>query len=130
MTTQAERRRQIGADNKNARQASGRAMRDDMRALSETPKVREPLPVVPKRGSMDAARGRGIWSGAEPSTGGGGIASPLTETPDAREYYASGVKSSDGLFFIPAIKTMIMRDADNELIPIYFAEPSEPEVEP
>lgn len=125
MTTQAERRRQIGADNKSARQASGRAMRDDMRALSEAPKVREPLPVVPRRGSMDAARGRSVWSGAEPITS-GGIASPLTETPDTREYFAETVvMPADGYFVysVKAVKKLTLTDADNNPVEINLVEP-------
>lgn len=125
MTTQAERRHLIGADNKSARQASGRAMRDDIRALSETPKAREPLPVVPRRGSMDAARGRGVWSGAEPSES-GGIASPLTETPDTREYFAETVvMPADGYFVysVKAVKKLTLTDADNNPVEINLVEP-------
>lgn len=126
MPTQADRRRQIGIDNKNARQASGRAMRDDMRALSETPKVREPLPAVPKRGGMEAARGRGIWSRPAPSAGGGGIASPLTETPDTREYFAETVvMPADGYFVysVKAVKKLTLTDADDNPVEINLAEP-------
>lgn len=78
MSTQAEHRRQIGIDSKKARQASGRAMRDDMRALSETQKARGSLPVVPKRGGAGAARGVSLAARKELS-GGGGISGEITE---------------------------------------------------
>lgn len=125
MSTQAERRRQIGANNKNERQASGRAMRDDMRALAEPSRVREPMPVVPKRGAMAAVRGRGVLERAAPSTG-GGIASPLTETPDTREYYSETVvMPADGYFVysVKAVKKLTLTDADNNPVEINLAEP-------
>ena len=124
MSTQAERRRQIGADNKSARQASSRAMRDDLRALSEAPKVREPLPVVPKRGGMIAARGTANWD--RPNAGTGGIASPLTETPDTRLYFAEAVViPADGYFVysVKAVKKLTLTDADSNPVEINLAEP-------
>ena len=127
MSTQADRRRQI--DNKNARQASGRAMRDDMRALSETPKIRDALPVVPKRGSMVAARGTGAYTAAVAAGGGGGgIASPLVEESFAdRLYHDSSILISGDFLLgieIKPISEIKMTDADGEVVVMRYADPS------
>lgn len=125
MTTQAERRRQIGADNKSARQASGRAMRDDMRALSETPKVREPLPVVPRRGSMRSVRGVGSIESTTARGTGSGIASPLIEAEGSRIYHPpSVVVPADGYFFysVRSVSKLTMEDADGQEVEIYLNE--------
>lgn len=128
MTTQADRRRQVGAGNKSARQASGRAMRDDLRALSEAPKVREPLPVVPKRGSTPDVRGRGEYAAPSAQDSGSGIKSPLTETSfDAREYHedVEYLLSTDYLLKmeVKPLKSVTMRDADGNEVVMNYAEP-------
>lgn len=86
----------------------------------EPPTLRreDPLPPIPaRRGYIE----RNNQPGA--STG-GGIASPLTEvTPSAREYWPGGSWSSDGLFVIPAVKKIVMRDAEGSPVEFYYAEP-------
>lgn len=128
MTTQAERRRQIGADNKSARQASGRAMRDDMRALAENNRPERTLPELHARGKQPAERGYAAWT--DESGGTAGIASPLTEQHfSTREYWETGIPSSDGLFMFPAPKKITMTDANDAEVIFEYAEPLIPEPE-
>ncbi len=115
-------RRASGQANIDARRASGKAMRDDMRALAEDSPEKLKLPDIAPRGSMPSQRS--VASFVMPiGRSGGGIASPLTEPSfAAREYYATGTRSSDGLFFIPAIKTLVMLDANEDEVKLQFAE--------
>ncbi|MNR63363.1 hypothetical protein D3C85_1856560 [compost metagenome] len=73
---------------------------------------------------MPTQVGVGDWrSGGDPG-GGAGIASPLTETDaSAREYWPSGLRSSDGLFTLPAIKKMVLADANGSEVIIQLADP-------
>jgi hypothetical protein len=96
------------------------------------------------RGAIPAGRGyaeSNYQPGSETSTG-GGIASPLIEgeapppPPESnpeqnmlaepnldRLYWPQGLKSSDGLFVLPAIKELVMRDANGEKVVILLADP-------
>lgn len=119
-------RRASGQANIDARRASGKALRDDMRALAEDSPEKLKLPDIAPRGSMPSQRS--VANFVMPiGSSGGGIASPLTEPlQSAREYHAEGTRSSDGLFFIPAIKKLVMRDAnDAEVIFQYAAQAEE-----
>ena len=137
MSTQDQRRQQIGTDNTNARRASGVVMRDDMRALADPPQLRQPMPTIPKRGGMAAARGTGEYT-AVAAAGGGGLASPLTEIGDgashsSREYYEDQVvyfHSSDYLLAveIKPLKTLRMVDADGSEATFEFKLPPPSEV--
>ncbi len=63
-------------------------------------------------------------SGPITSGTGGGIASPLTETAFVdREFYESGWKTTDGLFTLPAIKKLVMKDALKNEVVLNFKEP-------
>ncbi len=134
MSTQAEHRRQIGIDSKKARQASGRAMRDDLRALSGSPRIREPLPVVPKRGKAGAVRG--VSSAVrEGQSGGRGISGEITEV--GRESGPAIIVLPEGGFFaylVLPVKSITFEDEQglelkmNLQPPSYDAfPPSEPE---
>jgi len=105
---------------------NSKSMRDDMRLLAVAQKPLVPLPAVPKKGATAAARGVAVWDILKRAAT-AGIASPLTEPlQSAREYHAEGTRSSDGLFFIPAIKKLVMRDAnDAEVIFQYAAQAEE-----
>lgn len=106
---------------------------DDLNALIQT-RVRQALATVEARGGL--AGQRGVGSFTEPESKGGstaGIASPLKETtkevdgkqvPD-REYWASGLTSSDGLFILPAIKTLNMTDANQAKVQFQLADPAQ-----
>jgi len=88
-----------------------------------------PLPTLrpeEPRGGIPAARGY-VEKQYQPGSGGSGsagIASPITE-PDfsAREYYSTGLRSSDGLFFLPAVKKIVMQDANGVPAVFEFADP-------
>ena len=137
---QAERRA-IGQRNEAERRGGGRAMEerrrgtkavDDLNSLVEPPRRTVTLGTIAPVGGFPAQRGRGVWNDARtPRTGGGGIASPLTErtrevegkrVPD-RAYHETGYKSSDGLFILPSIRTMNLRDADGNPVVINLASP-------
>ena len=123
-------RQQSGRNMEESRRASGRKMRDDMRALAENNRLERTLPVLPVRGKQPAKRGSAVWQGGEPSSGGGGIASPLTEQHFiTREYWETGIPSSDGLFMFPAPKKVIMTDANDAKVIFEYAEPLIPEPE-
>lgn len=63
-------------------------------------------------------------SGPLATPGAGGIASPLTETAFAdREFYATGWKTTDGLFTLPAIKKLKMLDANSQEVVFIFKSP-------
>ena len=117
-------RRQSGKDMASERSASGKAFRDDLRALADSETENRTLPPARERPPIPAARGIATYT-APPAQAGSGVASPLTEADFAkREYYAFGTRSSDGLFFIPAIKKMVMSDANSEEVVFNFAEQS------
>lgn len=117
-------RRQSGKDMASERRASGKAFRDDLRALADSETENRALPPARERPPIPAARGVSTYVAppVPPPPVSGGIASPLTETSfAAREYYASGTRSSDGLFFIPAVKKIIMKDADGADVVLNFS---------
>lgn len=101
------------------------------------------------KGSIPSTRGS-VREDYQPgsSKGTGGIASPLIEgetapappvgDPDAvmtgtpqldRTYWPEGLKSSDGLFILPAIKELVMRDANGDKVLFQLADPSAVEEE-
>jgi len=101
------------------------------------------------RGGIPSRRGYSQSNYQPGSQGGtGGIASPLIEgetapappvgDPDAvmtgtpqldRTYWPEGLKSSDGLFILPAIKELVMRDANGDKVLFQLADPSAVEEE-
>lgn len=91
-------------------QAAGQTSRVD-RTL---PTARVP-PAIPARSGSSGPIAAAVSS----------IASPLTETSfGARQFYAAGWKSSDGLFTLPAIKKLDMVDANGSQVVFNFAEPA------
>lgn len=143
MATLEQQRRASGAAMESSRRASGRAMEqsrraggarmeaerrgsdiaDDMQRLGAPERQPRRLGVVPVAGSVPAARGRGTYKPSSTGTG-GGIASPLTESAaSAREYWPSGLTSSDGLFVLPAIKKLVMTDVNGAEVVIQLANP-------
>lgn len=83
------------------------------------PKV---LPPIPPKGSLPVRAGVGEWRGGGEATG--GIAGPLVETDaTTREYWPQGLRSSDGLFVLPAIKTLNLTDANGAEVVIQLADP-------
>lgn len=135
MSNLEDRRRAIGRRLTDERRAIGQAMidrrtgqsqADEINALIREPRKRPGLRALEPRGAIAAQRGRGIYDPvAAGHSGGGGIASPLTEaSAAAREYWPAGLASSDGLFVLPAIKTLSLTDANGAAVIVELANPA------
>lgn len=136
-TAMEQARRQSGINMEQSRRAAGAAMIaertgssivEDLNALAPPPAQRKTLPPIGTVGGVPPKRGRAVWTPPATSSG-GGIASPLTEmtvTPGGapnREYWPAGLTSSDGLFVLPAIKTLNLLDANGAEVKIELANP-------
>lgn len=125
MTTQEQRRQAIGTAMVDLR--TGRSVVDAIDRLSKAPTPRKSLPTLDPRGGVAAQRGVAPWVDSRPSSSGGGVAWPLTEQLfGQREYWEGGQASSDGLFFFPAIKKLVLTDADGREGVINLAQPEPP----
>lgn len=93
-----------------------------LRALTESASsTNNPVPMK-VRGAASAVKSSAPLAGS--ATGTGGIASPLTETAFTdREYWTGGYTTTDGLFVLPAIKKLSVKDANEAPVVVYFAEP-------
>lgn len=102
------------------------AIKRDINALVNDNRETSSLPAVEPVGGYPAQRGQAAYASPQVSAGGGGggIAGPLTEIGSMREYYEGGYISSDGLFFLPAIKRTEMTDADGQVVAFNYANPS------
>lgn len=103
----------------------------DLNALINN-RVRKALAAVDARGGLAGKTGKKAYEGSDSTGTGGGIASPFKEktksekgktVPD-REYWSGGLTSSDGLFILPAIKTLNMTDANNAAVQFQYADPN------
>lgn len=118
MSTQEQRRQQLGRD-----------FRSDLGRLVSDPLPTVALPILPKRGATPTKRGRSDWSAPQASGGGGGgIASPLTETSFlARTYHATSIILSGDFLLgvqIKPISQITMTDADGQEVLMRYAAPS------
>lgn len=123
--------RRAGGDAMTERR-TGKSVADDVNALVNPPRQSKPLPRVDPVGALPARVGTGNYTPPPAGGGtGGGIASPLVEqtkvvegktVPD-RAYYSAGMRSSDGLFVLPAIQTLQLTDANGEPVQIQLANP-------
>lgn len=78
------------------------------------PQAKAPAPIPERSGSAVS----------KPASSTGSIASPLKESSfAAREYHPGGYKSSDGIFFMPAIKKVVLADANGSEVVFNFAAP-------
>lgn len=129
----AARRAATGGDERKAlgksliEQRTGKAVAEDINRLAVTRGPRKTLRRIEPVGALPSSRGRGVYI-PPPATGGGGIASPLTEITAAggvpvRDYWPDGMTSSDGLFVLPAIKTLNLLDDNGEEVTIQLANP-------
>lgn len=144
MSTQEERRRAIGRRLTEERQAIGRRLteerqaigrriveertgqriRDDLSRSLPPERPRKTLGAIQAKGALPVQVGVGEWRGGGEASGTGGIASPLTETDAiAREYWPAGLRSSDGLFVLPALKTLRLSDANGAEVVVQLADP-------
>lgn len=96
-----------------------------LHALAEPTRKGTELPPAADAPPMRARRG--VAATPQGSGGGGtgtGVAGPLVEQDASiRTYWPDGHKSSDGLFVLPAIKTLSMVDADNLTVLFEYANP-------
>lgn len=130
-SSNAAAERQAIHDNMVARR-TGRGVQRDLNSLESSKRKSGELKGVEPRGARPATRSAGEPR-VEPArtTGGGGIASPLTEAVvdvggdlvADREYYAAGITSSDGLLVLPAIKKQTFTDANDAEVVFDFATP-------
>ena len=123
-------RRAIGTNNEAARRGvTASSLKRDLNSLETGARRTSQLRTIESRGARPATKGRADWTqDKEPATGGGGIASPLTEASyAAREFHpAQALSTSDGLFvweFEP-LKKVVMTDANDAPVVQIFAEPS------
>lgn len=103
------------AGNTMVEQRTGRSVVQDINRLTRPRPQRKPLPSIEPVGAVPASRGRGDYKAPPPSAA-GGIASPLTETPNSREYYAAVNRpSTDGMVFfsVRAVWRVHMTDAND-----------------
>lgn len=134
-------RRNSGAAMEASRRAGGAAMEarrrgqqvvEDIHSLAPPPVQRKTLRAIDPVGALPPRRGSGVYQAPAAGGGtGGGIASPLIEqtkvvggkyVPD-RGYYPAGMRSSDGLFVLPAIQLLRLTDANGEPVQIQLANP-------
>ena len=113
-------RRAIG--NRMIEERTGKSVADDLNRLVQPARQRSSLRSVPAVGAVPARVGRGSYK--EPAATTGGIASPISE-PDfaVREFWPTGLASSDGLFFLPAVKKVVAEDANGAEVIFEYADP-------
>ncbi|MCY1525631.1 hypothetical protein D9M68_606150 [compost metagenome] len=104
-------------------------LRRDLNSLETQRRQIRELVTLERRGLRPATKGRGSWDPNKPATGGGGgIASPLTETAYAdRTFWAERtILSSDGLltFKVKPIKEITQADANDLEVKQVFADPA------
>ncbi|MCY1275482.1 hypothetical protein D9M68_254090 [compost metagenome] len=130
-------RRATGQANQDSRRAGDAAMRErrtgrsevnDLNALADPPRQRRTLAPVEPRGGLPSRVGTGTYQAPPIAGGGGGIASPLTETAYAdRTHWADATLiSTDGLlsFKVKPIKALTMTDANGAEVVQQFANPA------
>ena len=96
---------------------------EDINAFLNPPRQTRALRTLEPRGGVPASRGTGVYTPAATGTG-GGIASPLTETPNTRTFHESVIRMSmDGAVFfeVRAAKTVTMTDANGATVLMEYA---------
>ncbi|WP_263147912.1 hypothetical protein [Pseudomonas sp. RIT-PI-AD] len=112
------------------RQASADELAENLNRLVNPPRQNQPLRPLDPRGKLAAQTGKGTWNKPATNTGTGGVASPLTEVPNTREYYdpISNLYSNDYFLSVELrpVKAMHMVDANNAPVVMQFAVPARP----
>lgn len=124
--TLAEERAAIRAGVTAARTST---LRRDLNSLETQRRQVQALNTLERKGARPSTKGRGTWNPNTPKAGGGGgIASPLTETSyyDRTHWAERTLLSSDGLlsFRVQPIKEITQRDANDAEVKQVFADPS------
>jgi len=127
MSLESERK-SAGVKLETDRRAIGNQITADLNRLVNPTKKTKVLPVVAKRGAVPAKTGLGTYDAKNaPSVSGGGIASPLSEADiTKRVYWDNPSLSSDGLFSFPALKQLVLQDADGAPVIVNLAAPPPP----
>jgi hypothetical protein len=104
---------------------TGKSQVDDLNSVVNQPRPRQQLKPITPRGSIPAQTSPGTNTPNPVSSGGGGIASPLTE-PDAtqRTYYDPVLlPTTDGLAWVRwrSVRRIEMLDAGNAEVVLEFA---------
>ncbi len=127
------RRRASGAAMEASRRAGGAAMEerrrgkqlvDDINSLANPPANRKTLRTVDPVGGVPARRGSGVYQAPATSGTGGGIASPLIEVPNSREFHPTILRpSTDGAVFfeVRVAKKVTMTDANGAQVVMEFS---------
>lgn len=115
-----DERRAIG--NRMIEERTGKSVAADLNRLTAPQQQHRRLKPVAAVGGVPAGVGRGVYKAPAATTA--GIASPISE-PDfaVREFWPGGLASSDGLFFLPAVKKVIAADANGAEVIFEYAEP-------
>lgn len=105
-------------------------IKQDINALIDSDPPRTALPAVEPVGGYPAQRGRSTYTAPQAASGGGGgIASPLTETDaSARTYHADNyILSGDMLFgmMLHPVASIFMTDANGGSVELRFDAPPE-----
>lgn len=124
-------RKSIGSSISAERMASSQELGSDLSRLVAPKRQSTSLPLLEARGAVPATKGKGTYNPKNAPATGGGIASPLTEVDyTKREYWVDGMQSSDGLFFLPSIKKLVLTDANGGEAVVNLAKPITPEATP
>ena len=108
-------------------QRTGQSTVDALNRVVTRQKAQKTLRQLDPRGVIPAQRGRADYAEARPGGSGSGVAWPLTEQSYAqREYHPQGEFTSDGLFYLPAIKKIVLTDADGTVGEVLLAAPPAP----
>lgn len=84
---------------------------EDLQRLQRPPQQRRTLRTVPPVGAVPASRGRASYT--PPPATGGGISSPLNETPGTRTFHpVRTVTTTDGLFVFAMARTATITMTD------------------
>lgn len=129
MPSLADERRAIGRSM--VQQRTGQSTVDALNRVVTRQKAQKTLRQLDPRGVIPAQRGRADYAEARPggsgSGSGSGVAWPLTEQNYAqREYHPQGEFTSDGLFYLPAIKKIVFTDSAGAVGEVLLAAPPAP----
>ncbi|MCQ4311683.1 hypothetical protein NAV33_07215 [Pseudomonas stutzeri] len=120
--SQAQAQRRAGGDAMVERR-TGKKLVDDVNAITKSESAPKLLPSVPSRGGLPTSVGVGTFKGGGAQQS-GGAAGPFTEEDyTKREWWASGLPSSDGLLVFPAEKKVLMTDGNGAEVVFNYAEP-------
>jgi hypothetical protein len=102
--------------------AAWKALSGRTRTRTKEPVRPQPRGAAPQQVSVATPTTVTAAAGETPGGGDGTIASPLTEV--SREYYSNGWRTTDGIFWFPAIKKVTMTDANGATVVFNYSAPT------